>query len=81
MSGGKDRCLSVRSRSRSVESFRYEYRMTSCWVTKCLSGEGSLPHDMSGLLLNKPFHMGDSGRGIVIEVVPYLKREHGGGEN
>ena len=41
---------------------------------------GSLPHDMTGLSLHNPFAMGD-GRGMVIECVPYLKRQREGEDN
>ena len=41
---------------------------------------GSLPHDMTGLSLHKPFTMGD-GRGLVTECVPYLKRQREEEEN
>ena len=41
---------------------------------------GSLPRDMTGLPLHKPFAMGD-GRGLVTECVPYLKRQREAEDN
>ena len=42
---------------------------------------GSLPRDMTGLPLHKPFAMGDGRMVVVTECVPYLKRQREAEDN